>query len=270
MGRRRHRHPRRPRRRPANHGDVLRQAWTAGERNSVVRRLPRDAGARARHPGHRQHHAGPPARRHQRRRAPEGQGRHFAQAAGERAPGSAPGRRGGAGEHGAHRICSPTATPRIATPSPRGSAPARSGPCAKCTTGPTGRSGRRAGRSTTSQGRRCPDGFNWTLWQGPEPDRPYHPNYTFCLYRGWYAYGAGCLARHGLLQPVAAVPHPESWRTGVRRSAAQQRCHRQRAARERRRSRVARRAPARQHRALAPSRDRRPARRSTPSGTTAA
>jgi hypothetical protein len=42
-----------------------------------------------------------------------------------------------------------------------------------------------------------PAGFNWTLWQGPEPDRPYHPNYTFCLYRGWYAYGAGCLGDMG-------------------------------------------------------------------------
>ena len=43
-----------------------------------------------------------------------------------------------------------------------------------------------------------PDGFNWTLWQGPEPDRPYHPDYTFCLYRGWYAYGSGCLGDMGL------------------------------------------------------------------------
>src|SRR5262245_53466748 len=42
-----------------------------------------------------------------------------------------------------------------------------------------------------------PDGFNWTLWQGPEPDRPYHPSYTFAVYRGWYAYGAGCLADMG-------------------------------------------------------------------------
>lgn len=42
-----------------------------------------------------------------------------------------------------------------------------------------------------------PDGFNWPLWQGPEPDRPYHPNYTHCLYRGWYAYGAGCLGDMG-------------------------------------------------------------------------
>jgi Oxidoreductase family, C-terminal alpha/beta domain/Oxidoreductase family, NAD-binding Rossmann fold len=42
-----------------------------------------------------------------------------------------------------------------------------------------------------------PAGFNWALWQGPEPERPYHPNYTFCLYRGWYAYGAGCLGDMG-------------------------------------------------------------------------
>jgi hypothetical protein len=42
-----------------------------------------------------------------------------------------------------------------------------------------------------------PQGFNWTLYQGPEPDRPYHPDYTFCLYRGWYAYGAGCLGDMG-------------------------------------------------------------------------
>jgi predicted dehydrogenase len=42
-----------------------------------------------------------------------------------------------------------------------------------------------------------PEGFNWTLWQGPEPDRPYHPAYTFTVYRGWYAYGTGCLGDMG-------------------------------------------------------------------------
>jgi Oxidoreductase family, C-terminal alpha/beta domain/Oxidoreductase family, NAD-binding Rossmann fold len=42
-----------------------------------------------------------------------------------------------------------------------------------------------------------PDGFNWELWQGPEPDRPYHPAYTFAVYRGWYAYGTGCLGDMG-------------------------------------------------------------------------
>jgi hypothetical protein len=42
-----------------------------------------------------------------------------------------------------------------------------------------------------------PDGFNWTLWQGPEPERTYHPAYTFTVYRGWYAYGTGCLGDMG-------------------------------------------------------------------------
>jgi len=42
-----------------------------------------------------------------------------------------------------------------------------------------------------------PEGFNWALWQGPEPDRPYHPSYTFAVYRGWYAYGTGCLGDMG-------------------------------------------------------------------------
>src|SRR5688572_8079363 len=42
-----------------------------------------------------------------------------------------------------------------------------------------------------------PEGFNWNLWQGPEPDRVYHPAYTFAVYRGWYAYGTGCLGDMG-------------------------------------------------------------------------
>ena len=42
-----------------------------------------------------------------------------------------------------------------------------------------------------------PEGFNWALWQGPEPDRPYNPAYTFSVYRGWYAYGTGCLGDMG-------------------------------------------------------------------------
>jgi predicted dehydrogenase len=70
-----------------------------------------------------------------------------------------------------------------------------------------------------------PSGFNWTLWQGPEPDRPYHPAYTFAVYRGWYAYGTGCLGDMGhysLWQPyrildlgvpewVEARPTPDAW-----------------------------------------------------------
>jgi hypothetical protein len=70
-----------------------------------------------------------------------------------------------------------------------------------------------------------PEGFNWTLWQGPEPDRPYHPSYTFAVYRGWYAYGTGCLGDMGhysLWQPyrildlgvpewVEARPSNDAW-----------------------------------------------------------
>ncbi|HEY8551443.1 MAG TPA: Gfo/Idh/MocA family oxidoreductase [Vicinamibacterales bacterium] len=70
-----------------------------------------------------------------------------------------------------------------------------------------------------------PEGFNWALWQGPEPDRPYHPAYTFAVYRGWYAYGTGCLGDMGhysLWQPyrilelgipefVEARPNNDAW-----------------------------------------------------------
>lgn len=49
-----------------------------------------------------------------------------------------------------------------------------------------------------------PEGLDWSLWLGPEPDRAYHPLYTHCLYRGWLAFGAGCLGDMGnysLFQP---------------------------------------------------------------------
>ena len=48
-----------------------------------------------------------------------------------------------------------------------------------------------------TSGPAVPAGFNWQLWQGPEPERPYHPSYTFAVYRGWYAYGTGCLGDMG-------------------------------------------------------------------------
>jgi GFO/IDH/MocA oxidoreductase family protein len=48
-----------------------------------------------------------------------------------------------------------------------------------------------------ASGPAVPAGFDWELWQGPEPDRPYHPGYTHAVYRGWYAYGAGCLGDMG-------------------------------------------------------------------------
>ncbi len=42
-----------------------------------------------------------------------------------------------------------------------------------------------------------PDGFNWDLWLGPVPDRPYHPNYTNMVFRGWYEFGGGSIADMG-------------------------------------------------------------------------
>ncbi|MFL5738901.1 MAG: gfo/Idh/MocA family oxidoreductase, partial [Flavisolibacter sp.] len=42
-----------------------------------------------------------------------------------------------------------------------------------------------------------PDGFDWQLWLGPVPDRPYHPNYTNNVFRGWYDFGGGSIADMG-------------------------------------------------------------------------
>jgi hypothetical protein len=42
-----------------------------------------------------------------------------------------------------------------------------------------------------------PDGFDWQLWLGPSTDRPYSPDYTHTVFRGWYEFGAGCLADMG-------------------------------------------------------------------------
>jgi len=42
-----------------------------------------------------------------------------------------------------------------------------------------------------------PDGLDWQLWLGPVPDRPYHPNYTNAVFRGWYDFGAGSIADMG-------------------------------------------------------------------------
>ncbi|HEY0433397.1 MAG TPA: Gfo/Idh/MocA family oxidoreductase, partial [Chitinophagaceae bacterium] len=42
-----------------------------------------------------------------------------------------------------------------------------------------------------------PEGLNWDLWLGPEADRPYHPNYTNMVFRGWYDFGGGSMADMG-------------------------------------------------------------------------
>lgn len=42
-----------------------------------------------------------------------------------------------------------------------------------------------------------PEGFDWDLWLGPEIHRAYHPNYTHCVFRGWYDFGGGSIADMG-------------------------------------------------------------------------
>jgi hypothetical protein len=42
-----------------------------------------------------------------------------------------------------------------------------------------------------------PKGFNWDLWLGPEAYRPYHPDYTHMVFRGWYDFGGGAMADMG-------------------------------------------------------------------------
>ncbi|MCX6237469.1 MAG: hypothetical protein NTY07_07935 [Bacteroidia bacterium] len=42
-----------------------------------------------------------------------------------------------------------------------------------------------------------PKDFNWDLWLGPEANRPYHPNYTNMVFRGWYHFGGGSMADMG-------------------------------------------------------------------------
>ncbi|NLZ46276.1 MAG: hypothetical protein GX896_06245 [Clostridiales bacterium] len=42
-----------------------------------------------------------------------------------------------------------------------------------------------------------PEGFDWQLWLSPSTDRPYSPDYTHTVFRGWYEFGGGCLADMG-------------------------------------------------------------------------
>ncbi len=42
-----------------------------------------------------------------------------------------------------------------------------------------------------------PKDFDWTLWLGPSLDRPYSPQYTHAVFRGWYEFGGGSIADMG-------------------------------------------------------------------------
>ena len=60
-----------------------------------------------------------------------------------------------------------------------------------------------------------PDGFDWDLWLGPVPHRPFHPHYTHTVFRGWYDFGGGSLADMGIysLWPVFTglnLPAPQT------------------------------------------------------------
>ncbi|MBN1126536.1 MAG: Gfo/Idh/MocA family oxidoreductase [Sedimentisphaerales bacterium] len=60
-----------------------------------------------------------------------------------------------------------------------------------------------------------PQGLNWDLWLGPKPPRPYHPAYTPYNWRGWWAFGTGCvgdMAIHNLDPAFASLKlgHPIS------------------------------------------------------------
>jgi predicted dehydrogenase len=53
-----------------------------------------------------------------------------------------------------------------------------------------------------------PQGFDWDLWLGPVPHRPYHPAYAPYNWRGWWAFGTGAIgdmACHNLDPAVAAL-----------------------------------------------------------------
>lgn len=64
-----------------------------------------------------------------------------------------------------------------------------------------------------------PEGFDWDLWLGPEADRPYSPEYTHMVFRGWYDFGGGSMADMGhyslwtvfnalkLTSPISVEPH---------------------------------------------------------------
>jgi len=51
--------------------------------------------------------------------------------------------------------------------------------------------------SNPTQAQPIPKGFNWDLWLGPVPHRPYHLNYTHNVFRGWYDFGGGSIADMG-------------------------------------------------------------------------
>jgi hypothetical protein len=77
-----------------------------------------------------------------------------------------------------------------------------------------------AGGWTTGKGRPkdkppVPAGFNWNKWLGTREERPYNPAYAPYNWRGWWAFGGGCIgdmACHNLDPAVWALKleHPQT------------------------------------------------------------
>ena len=70
-----------------------------------------------------------------------------------------------------------------------------------------------AGRPTETPP--VPKGFDWDLWLGPAPERPYHPAYCPWTWRNWWEFGTGLLGDLGChkLSPVfkaLKLGHPTS------------------------------------------------------------
>jgi len=48
-------------------------------------------------------------------------------------------------------------------------------------------------KATLPEPQPIPEGFDWQLWLGHSTDRPYSPEYTHFVYRGWFEFGGGVL-----------------------------------------------------------------------------
>ena len=64
------------------------------------------------------------------------------------------------------------------------------------------------GRGRPTDRPAVPAGFDWDLWLGPKPARPYHPAYAPYNWRGWWAFGTGAVGDmmvHNIDPAIAAL-----------------------------------------------------------------